>query len=156
MSKSAFQALVAQVTSTIKGLPLDSALGQVLNSRFPADGEVFKSIEAACHKAIDEGWMCENEHGGIRYGRVVEACDELAGNSIDVVYMKDVVGPYHRHPGGEIDMIMSIDPAAKFDGTPRGWLVYGSDSAHRPTLTEGAALVLYLLPGGQIDFSRPK
>ena len=156
MSKTAFKALVAQVTSSIAGLPVDASLGSVLNSRFPEGGEVFKAIEEACHKAIDEGWMCEREHGGIRYGRVVEAGDDLAGFSIDVVHMKDVAGPYHRHPGGEIDMIMPITPGAKFDGAPRGWLVYGPDSAHRPTLTEGAALVLYLLPGGQIDFSRPK
>lgn len=156
MSKSAFKALVAQVTSSIAGLPVDASLREVLNARFPADGEVFKSIEAACHKAMDEGWMCENEHGGIRYGRVSEADDQLSGFSIDVVHMKDVVGPRHRHPLGEIDMIMSIDSDAKFDGAPRGWLVYPPDSVHRPTLTEGAALVLYLLPDGQIDFSRPK
>ncbi len=156
MSKTAFKALVAQVTSSIAGLPVDETLRAVLGARFPADGEVFKAIEAACHQAIDEGWMCENEHGGIRYGRVAEADDQLSGFSIDVVHMKDVAGPRHRHPLGEIDMIMSIDPAAKFDGAPRGWLVYGPDSVHRPTLTEGAALVLYLLPDGQIDFSRPK
>lgn len=156
MSKTAFKALVAQVTSSIAGLPVDASLAGVLNARFPAGGEVFKSIEAACHKAVDEGWMCENEHGGIRYGRVAEADDQLSGFSIDVVHMKDVAGPRHRHPLGEIDMIMSIDPGAKFDGAPRGWLVYGPDTVHRPTLTEGAALVLYLLPGGQIDFSRPK
>ncbi|ARJ66611.1 DUF4863 domain-containing protein [Magnetospirillum sp. ME-1] len=156
MSKSAFKALVAQVTSSIAGLPVDAGLRDVLNARFPEGGEVFKAIEAACHKAIAEGWMCENEHGGIRYGRVAEAEAGLSGFSIDVVHMKDVVGPRHRHPLGEIDMIMSIDKDAKFDGAPRGWLVYPPDSVHRPTLTEGAALVLYLLPDGQIDFSRPK
>jgi hypothetical protein len=156
MSKSAFKALVAEVTSYVAGLPLDGALREVLNRHFPADGAVFKSIEAACHQAIEEGWMCENEHGGIRYGRVAEAEASLSNFSIDVVHMKDVVGPRHRHPLGEIDMIMPIDPSAKFDGVPRGWMVYGPDSVHRPTLTEGAALVLYLLPEGQIDFSRPK
>jgi len=156
VSKTAFKALVAQVTSSIAGLPVDETLREVLNARFPEDGEVFKAIEATCHKAVDEGWMCENEHGGIRYGRVAEADGQLSGFSIDVVHMKDVAGPRHRHPLGEIDMIMPIDKDAKFDGAPRGWLVYGPDSVHRPTLTEGAALVLYLLPDGQIDFSRPK
>lgn len=156
MSKSAFQALVAQVTSSIAGLPVDASLRDVLAERFPADGGVFKAIEAACRAGVAEGWMCEREHGGIRYGRVIEACDELAGFSVDVVRMEDVVGPHHRHPGGEIDMIMPITPGAKFDGAPHGWLVYGPDSAHRPTVTEGAALVLYLLPGGQIDFTRAK
>ena len=156
MSKSAFQALVAQVTSSIAGHPVDASLQGLLAAKFPADGPVFKEIEAACHKAVAEGWMCEREHGGIRYGRVVEACEALSGYSVDVVHMTDVAGPHHRHPTGEIDMIMPISPDAKFDGTPRGWLVYGPDSAHRPTVSGGASLVLYLLPGGEIDFSRPK
>jgi len=156
MSKSAFQALVAQVTSAIGGQPVEPALGAILNARFPPDGPVYLAIEAACHAAIAEGWMCEREHGGIRYGRVIEAGEALAGYSVDVVRMTDVAGPHHRHPGGEIDMIMPVTPGARFDGAPHGWLVYGPDSAHRPTVTGGESLVLYLLPGGQIDFARAK
>jgi hypothetical protein len=95
--------------------------------------------------------MCEREYGGIRFGRVIKAID---GFSVDVVQMDDVVGPHHRHPGGEIDMIMPIDGDAKFDGQGRGWTVYGPGSAHNPTVTGGRALVLYLLPGGQIEFTK--
>ena len=156
MSKSAFQALVAQVTSAIAGHRLDSALRERLQSLFPPEGTVFKAIEAACHQGMAEGWICEREHGGIRYGRVVEASPDLAGYSIDVVHMTDVAGPHHRHPQGEIDMVMPITAAARFDGAPAGWVVYGPDSAPRPTVTGGAALVLYLLPDGQIDFTRSK
>jgi hypothetical protein len=71
-----------------------------------------------------------------------------------VVRMENIVGPHHRHPDGEIDMVMPITEGARFDGTPRGWKVYGPDSAHKPTVTEGAAYVLYLLPGGKIEFTR--
>jgi len=156
LSKSAFQALVAQVTSTIAGHAVGSSLRDLLQASFPPEGPVFTAIEAACHQGVAEGWMCEREHGGIRYGRVVEATPDLAGYSIDVVRMSDVAGPHHRHPAGEIDMVMPITAAARFDGAPRGWVVYGPDSAHRPTVTGGAALVLYLLPGGQIDFTRSK
>lgn len=35
-----------------------------------------------------------------------------------------------------------------------GWLVYGAGTAHDPTVTGGRALVLYLLPGGAIEFTR--
>lgn len=156
MSKSAFQALVAQVTSTIAGQAVAPRLRDLLQAEFPPGGEVFKAIEAACHQGIAEGWMCEREHGGIRYGRVVEATPDLAGYSIDVVHMTDVAGPHHRHPAGEIDMVMPITATAQFDGSPRGWVVYGPDSAHRPTVIGGTALVLYLLPGGQIDFTRSR
>lgn len=32
--------------------------------------------------------------------------------------------------------------------------VYGPSSAHAPTVTSGRALVLYLLPEGQIEFTK--
>ncbi len=95
--------------------------------------------------------MSDTEAGGIKYGRVIR---ELDGFSVDVVQMKEVAGPHHRHPTGEIDMIMPVRGAAKFDGHGVGWVVYGPDTAHRPTVSDGEALVLYLLPGGEIDFTR--
>jgi len=151
MTQEQFQSLIAEVTGAIKGKAVDPALAGELSEKFPADGDTFKQIEAACHAAIDEGWMCDREHGGIKFGRVIKDID---GFSVDVVHMDDVVGPHHRHPGGEIDMIMPIDGDAKFDGTGRGWMVYGPDSAHNPTVTGGKAIVLYLLPGGQIEFTK--
>ena len=67
--------------------------------------------------------------------------------------MRDIAGPQHAHPNGEIDLIMPIDDTARFDGRAAGWLVYPAGSAHRPTVSAGRALVLYLLPQGRIDFS---
>jgi hypothetical protein len=154
MSKEAFETLVSEITGAVAGKPLDAALAAELNTRFPATGSVFKRIEAACHQGIQEGWMCSREAGGIRFGRVAKPSDALAGFSIDVVDMADLKGPHHRHPNGEIDMIMPITPGAKFDGHPAGWCVYGPDTAHHPTVSEGRALILYLLPGGAIEFTR--
>ncbi len=98
--------------------------------------------------------MCHREAGGIRYGRVIKAGDETSGFSVDVVEMENLAGPHHRHPNGEIDMIMPLDSGARFDGRSAGWLVYGPQSAHAPTVTGGKALVLYLLPEGAIDFTK--
>jgi hypothetical protein len=67
--------------------------------------------------------------------------------------MKDVVGPHHRHPKGEVDLIMPIQGDAKFDNHGAGWIVYGPNSAHNPTVINGTALVLYLLPDGEIEFT---
>lgn len=154
MAKDAFKAQVRAITDTIAGRRLDGDLETFLNDAFPPDGETFRSIETFCRQGAQEGWMCEREHGGIRYGRVLTADAELSGFSVDVVRMDRVAGPNHRHPDGEIDMVMPIDPGARFDGAERGWKVYGPDSAHSPTVTEGAAYVLYLLPGGRIEFTR--
>ncbi|MBT0963819.1 4-hydroxylaminobenzoate lyase [Denitromonas iodatirespirans] len=153
MSVDNFIALVAEVTGAIAGKAVDKQLEAELNARFPANGEVFKAIAAACRQGVAEGWMCNREHGGIKFGRVAKPGPALHGFSIDVVDMADVVGPHHQHPQGEVDMIMPLDAGARFDGAPEGWLVYGPGSAHRPTVKGGQALVLYLLPGGEITFT---
>jgi hypothetical protein len=155
MSEQEFVALVSQVTARIAGLPVDARLGELLNREFPPDGPIFRRIADACHAGVAAGWMCRQEHGGIKYGRVAKPGPQLHGFSIDVVDMADVVGPHHRHPNGEIDMIMPIDDDARFDGHGAGWLVYAPDSAHKPTVGGGRAYVLYLLPEGAIEFTRP-
>ena len=93
------------------------------------------------------------EGGGIRYGRIFKALPDTHGFSVDVVHMKDIAGPHHVHPHGEIDLIMPLTEGATFDGHPAGWCVYGPGSAHRPTVANGEALVLYLLPQGAIEFT---
>jgi hypothetical protein len=154
MTPERFEALIAQVTAAIEGQPVDERLQAFLNERFPAGGEVFEAIASACSDAVAAGWMCEREHGGIRYGRVIKPGPATHGFSVDVVDMDEVVGPQHAHPNGEIDMIMPREGDAKFDGHGRGWLVYEPGSVHRPTVAGGRAHVLYLLPQGAIEFTR--
>ena len=149
-----FQQLIKQVTSTIADRPLDTELQTDLNARFPYSGPMYNSIFEACKSGIEQGWMCKYEAGGVRYGRVIKPDGDLDGYSVDVVDMQDVAGPHHRHPNGEIDLIMPLDDAAQFDGRPGGWLVYGPGTAHSPTVSKGRALVLYLLPQGKIEFTK--
>ena len=155
MSLEKFERLVTSVAERIAGEPLDERLAGVLEAAFPADGETFGSLAALCEQGVSEGWLADREHGGIKFGRVIKPGTESFGFSVDVVEMDDVVGPHHRHPNGEIDMIIPQDPRAKFDGNGRGWLVYGPGSAHFPTVKGGRAIVLYLLPEGAIEFTRP-
>ena len=151
MDKETFTKAIEAVTSVISGKPLNQGLALELNKRFPPDSELFAEIRQTCEIGINEGWMCGQEFGGIKFGRVVKDID---GFSVDVVHMKDVVGPHHRHPKGEIDLIMPIEGNAKFDNQGAGWVVYKPGSAHNPTVTDGTALVLYLLPDGKIEFTR--
>ena len=155
MSIAAFQQLVTSVAESVSGERLDAGLQRILNKAFPADGEVFGSLAALCEQGVREGWLADREHGGIKFGRVIKPGPETAGFSVDVVEMDDIVGPHHRHPNGEIDMIIPQDSEAEFDGHGRGWLVYEPGSAHFPTVTGGRAIVLYLLPEGAIEFTRP-
>ena len=149
-----FQSLLQNVTNLITGQALNKSSEQQLNNEFSPSSKLFAAIVDACHAGIAAGAMCQHEAGGIKYGRVIKPTPELAGYSVDLVEMHDVKGPHHRHPLGEIDLIMPIDNNAKFDNRGAGWLVYGPDSSHSPTVTEGKALVLYLLPNGEIEFTR--
>jgi hypothetical protein len=152
---SEFTQLIRGVTSEISERALDKQLEAHLNQVLPASGSTFQRIFDACRAAIAEGWMCQRTAGGIRYGRVLKPTPDLNQFSVDVVEMNEVMGPHHAHPKGEIDMVMPIDADAEFDGHKAGWLVYGPDTAHRPTVKKGRALVLYLLPDGAIDFTVP-
>lgn len=155
MTPAEFHALVAPIARHIGDRPLDKALEAELNRAFPPDSEAFHAIERACHAAIADGWMCREGDAVRRFGRIFEPEAALAGFSVDVVDITNLVGNHHVHPTGEIDMIMAVTPGAEFDGHGRGWLVYAPGSGHRPTVAGGRALVLYLLPQGRIAWSAP-
>jgi hypothetical protein len=154
MSKELFHQQLADLTAELAGRPLDSALDDWLNATHGPGSAAFDGLRQSCLQGVAEGWLCEREHGGIRYGRVFKAEDALHRFSVDVVDMQDIQGPHHAHPSGEIDLILPLEAGATFDGRPAGWCVYPPGSAHHPTVTSGRALVLYLLPEGQIEFTR--
>lgn len=153
MNVEEFQALLKPVTDFVSSRAINPALAEELNSRFSPESEAFDEIERACHEAIANGWMCAQGGEGRRFGRVIEPGEQTGGLSVDVVDLTDVVGPHHRHPNGEVCMVMPVNRHALFDGTGRGWCVFEPGSAHHPTVTNGEALVLYMLPQGQIEFS---
>jgi len=149
-----FKQTIAGLTAQLQGRALDDGLGRWLNAEFGPTSPLYQTLKAACQAGVAEGWLCEREGGGLRYGRIFKPTPELHGFSVDVVDMTDLAGPHHSHPTGEIDLIMPIEGEARFDGQPAGWLVCPPGSAHRPTVSGGRALVLYLLPEGRIDFTR--
>lgn len=149
-----FRAQLAALTAQIAGKPLDAALDQWLNEELGSGSRTFAEIKASCEAGVAAGWLCNREGGGIRYGRIFKPADDLHGFSVDVVDMKDVVGPHHVHPHGEIDLIMPLEGDAQFNGRSAGWLVCPPGSAHHPTVASGRALVLYLLPEGSIEFTK--
>lgn len=150
-----FRTQIAELTAQLAARPLDAALDDWLNRTHGAGSATYQALKASCLDGVAAGWLCNREGGGIRYGRIFKPADDLHGFSVDVVDMQDIAGPHHVHPLGEIDLIMPADDAAdaRFDGRPAGWLVCPPGSAHRPTVSQGRALVLYLLPQGQIQFT---
>jgi len=154
VTAAALRQHIADLTRRLAGRNLDSSLDDWLNREHGAGSPTYLALKQSCEAGVAQGWLCQREGGGIRYGRVFKPADDLHGFSVDVVDMQDIAGPHHTHPNGEIDLIMPIDAEARFDGRPAGWLVCPPGSAHRPTVTAGRALVLYLLPQGSIEFTR--
>jgi hypothetical protein len=134
----------------LQGIPLGdpSAAREALEGAAPFAGDLIRSIRAAAEAASEAGWLHPRENGGVRFGRVVK---DLCGFSVDAVLM-DGPGPRHRHPNGEIDLCFTTQGNATFDGQPEGWVVYGPDSVHVPTVKDGQMLILYFLPGGAMEF----
>jgi len=154
MSHTEFREQIARLTAQIADRPLDAALDTWLNAEHGAGSATYRELQAACEAGVAAGWLCDREGGGIRYGRIFKPAEDLHSFSVDVVDMQEIAGPHHVHPNGEIDLIMPLEGEARFDGRPAGWLVCPPGSAHRPTVSGGRALVLYLLPEGRIDFTR--
>ena len=153
MTPERFRAQIAALTAQIAGQPLDDKLDAWLNQTHGVGSATYAALKASCETGAKEGWLCNREGGGIRYGRIFKPADDLHGFSVDVVDMADIAGPHHRHPNGEIDLVMPLQGDATFDGRSAGWVVMPAGSAHRPTVAQGRALVLYLLPGGAIEFT---
>jgi len=149
-----FQELVVPVARFAQGRAVDAALEHELNINFPPESQPFQRIREACHAGIAAGWLCAQGDAKRRFGRIFEAGEATHGFSVDVVDITDLVGNHHRHPTGEIDMIMPVTPEAKFDGRGAGWLVYAAGTGHRPTVNAGRALILYLLPEGKIEWTQ--
>ena len=154
MSVVEFKEQIAKLTAQLVGKPLDVELDRWLNLEHGIGSITYEQLKVSCQTGVSEGWLCDREGGGIRYGRIFKSTPELHGFSVDVVDMQDIADPHHAHPLGEIDLIMPIGGDAQFDNRPAGWLVYAPGTAHRPTVSKGRALVLYLLPEGRIDFTR--
>jgi hypothetical protein len=150
---SDFLDIVAGIAKELEGAGLDETLEARLNERFSASSEQFSRLSGLCALGEAEGWLVNREAGGIKFGRAVKPGKEAGRFSVDVVRMKDIAGPHHVHTTGEIGAIMPISGAPLFDGKPAGWYVYPPGSSHRPTVAGGDAYILYLLPGGEIEFT---
>jgi len=152
MTRERFNAAMKEIADVIGDARFDSALEAKLNEAFPPDGDRFAALEEAVGEAVDDGWVFDGENRGLRYGRPVKPSADMHNLSVDIVKYRDLKGPYHGHPNGEVCLILPTDGPAEFDGRGRGWCVYEAGSGHYPVIDKGEAIVVYLLPAGAIDF----
>lgn len=131
-----------------------AAAREALAEEFPLDGPFLRGLRAAMERAVAAGALCQNGEPPVRWSRMFKAGDATRGFSADAVLMS-APGPRHRHPNGEVDLCFALEGEPRFDGDPPGWTVYPPGSVHVPTVRGGTMLILYLLPGGAIEFLKP-
>lgn len=129
-----------------------AAAEAALSARFDPEGETASALRETFRRLLEEGAIASRGELPVRWGRVAKASEESRGFSIDVVVMNGP-GPEHRHPSGEVNYCIALEGNPTFDGAPPGWVVKPPDSTHVPTVEGGTMLIVYLLPGGAIEFT---
>lgn len=154
--KAELMGLVHSLCADIRGLPLNAALEAHLNHTYGAGTESYARLVQLVKLGVEEGWVAYVEIDGVDYrrGRIAEVSEATAGLSVESGMMRDVKGQYHCHLRGEINMIVPLEEGATFCGHGAGWRVFPPMSEHFPTVT-GRALMMYFLPGGEIDYRTP-
>ncbi|RKY14837.1 MAG: DUF4863 domain-containing protein [Planctomycetota bacterium] len=145
--------LLSAPLAALEGLDLsdsDAARAE-LERRYPHDGDEAQTLHAALAEAVAQGVICDRGNDAIRYSRLSKACDETRDHSVDFVWMTGP-GINHRHPRGEVNLCFAVDGEPRFDGAPAGWIVFAPDSAHVPTVSGGRMLIVYFLPGGEVEW----
>jgi len=146
-----FQPLLAAAS----GLDLSDpgAARDELTRRFDPSGDAASALRGALIDLLDEGSIAANGEMPVKWGRVAKATDETRGFSIDVVLMNGP-GPRHTHPAGEVDYCVPLEGEPTFEDTSAGWVVMPPGSTHVPEVQNGTMLIVYLLPGGAIEFHK--
>ena len=124
-----------------------------LRERLDPGSEAARELNSRLVALLEEGKIADRGEPPVRWSRAAKPGDETNGFSIDVVHMSGR-GPRHRHPNGEIDYCIALEGEPTFDDRPPGWVVFPDDSVHVPTVAGGTMLIVYLLPGGEIEFMK--
>jgi 2-hydroxylaminobenzoate mutase len=122
-----------------------------LESRYPSEGHEAQALRNALLAAVDEGAICNRGKDPVRYSRLAKPEDTPHDLSVDFVWMTGG-GINHRHPRGEVNLCFSVEGDAKFDGQSEGWVTFAPESTHVPTVTDGRMLIVYFLPGGEVEW----
>ena len=156
-SKPLLMAAVDRLLDFIGDQPLNDSLERALNERYGPSTEAYHELLSLLRTGIEEGWACYAEIDGPDYrrGQLAKASATTHGFSVESGMLKNVLGNYHRHPRGEINMIGPVDPDARFCGHGAGWKVFAPDSRHYPTVTGGKVTMLFFLPDGEIEYLAP-
>ncbi|MCO7514979.1 DUF4863 family protein [Pseudomonas guariconensis] len=140
-----------------------------LNAHYGPDSETYRYIAERVIEGVAEGWLANVEISGEHYrrSRLCEPSADTFYFSMTAVYMNSrshemnnvdhsFRGDYHRHPYGELNMVIPLDKDAMLAG-PQGWQGAGwtapaPGSQHFPEVKGGALIAFFFLPAGRIAY----
>ena len=67
------------LTAQLADRALDAGLQTWLNTEYGPATEGYRALHAACLAGVAQGWLCDREAGGLRYGRIFKPAPELQG-----------------------------------------------------------------------------
>ncbi|SIT47584.1 conserved hypothetical protein [Paraburkholderia piptadeniae] len=154
--KAELMELLRGLCEDIRSMPLDAALEVRLNRKYGEGTASYARLAQLLKLGVEEGWAAYADIEGKDYrrGRIAEPSHETSDMSVESGLLRDVKGQYHCHTKGEINMIVPLEEGAQFCGHGAGWRVFPPMSEHFPTVT-GRALMMYFLPGGEIEYRAP-
>ncbi len=136
-----------------RGLDLtdpDAACAE-LNRRLDPTSSAGLAVVEGLEALLASGEICDRGEPPVRWSRAAKASADTADFSIDTVLMSGP-GPRHRHPEGEVNFCVALEGEPLFEGAAPGWVVLPPGSEHVPTVSGGTMLIIYLLPGGAMEF----
>jgi hypothetical protein len=153
--ESDLKSLLSPISQLVTKLDLTDAVKAEaeLNRAYPPGSPAVEAIRAAAEAARKAGTIADRGEPNMKFSRVVKPKDDVAGCSIDAVYMHDSSGPVHTHTLGEVCLCIPAEGTPLFEGRDATWIVMPAGSRHVPTVKGGAMLILYWWPQGAVEWS---
>lgn len=143
-----------------------------LNTTYGPDSDLYKDLARLIKLGVQEGWAANEEIEGPNYrrSRILGPEAETSFFSITAVYMNSVdahafpdhdgddvlLGEYHGHPYGELNLVVPLDEGAQLMGLRgwqgAGWTAPDPGSSHYPEVKGGGLIALFYLPAGRISY----
>ena len=95
---ASFTALIQDVTRLVSGDTLDTELQSKLERQAGTDSRLFRDLAAACRDGVNAGWLCNREHGGIKFGRIIKPGDRRDRRAFPSMSWKWTIAPAPTTP----------------------------------------------------------
>ncbi|KAK3705913.1 hypothetical protein LTR37_013066 [Vermiconidia calcicola] len=148
----------------IKDITPGKDLEKRLNRDYGPGNPYYEDFCNYIKQGFEEGWIATGDldHGRYRRGKIQLPLASNLYMSLTCVYFdsqEEYAGQYHKHPYGEINCVIPIDPGFQLEGFPvgvnwqgAGWTSLGPGTHHYPRARGGRGFAFFFLPSGRIAY----